>query len=284
MSTRTSLQDRTVSTGGMYVRRGGNPDGPVLVLLHGALANGDVWHGVERILEERWSGGWIVPDLPGHGRSPRLSRYSHGRLAAQVADAVLETAPRGVPVHVLGHSLGGAVALTLATGWFGLKVSTVCAIGVKPAWSDHEKMVVAAVAGAPAKVFASRDEAVRHVLTVAAMDDVVDPDSALCDSLVIGDGNQWEAVADPAVLSVGAPDLRGLMASCRAQEIALVAGERDPLCPPAELVRLYPEATVLAGAGHCPHLQNPEFVWPLLDHLLLSALHHSPSAQTLSHS
>ncbi|WP_460073009.1 alpha/beta fold hydrolase [Streptomyces sp. YKOK-I1] len=273
MSSPTSLSDRAGSASGLHVRRGGRPDGPVLVLLHGALADGNVWHDFERILDDRWPGGWLVPDLPGHGRSPRLAHYSHGRLATRVADVVAAQTTPGTPVHVLGHSLGGAVALTLASGWFGLKVSTVCAMSVRPFWSAHEKALVAAVAAAPARVFASRGDAVRHVLTVTAMVDVIDPDSALCDALVIGDGDQWEAVADPASLSVGAPDLPGLIAACRAQEIVLAAGERDPLSPPSDLVKLYPEATVLAGAGHCPHLQNPESVWPLLDHLLLSALH-----------
>ncbi|MEV5843563.1 alpha/beta fold hydrolase [Streptomyces sp. NPDC051985] len=269
-----------MSTSGLSLRRGGRADGPVLVLLHGALGNGDVWHGVERILAERWPGGWIVPDLPGHGRSPRLTHYSYGRQATEVADAVSEHVRPGLPVHVLGHSLGGAVALALASGWFGLRVSTVCALGVKHLWSDNEKAVVASVAAAPARVFASRDDAVRHVLTVAAMNDAVDPGSALCDTLVIGDADQWEATADPAALSVGAPDLPGLVAACRAQEIVLAAGEHDPLCAPADLVKLHPEATVLAGAGHCPHLQNPEFLWPLLDHMLLSALHLSPDARS----
>ncbi|MEU6198561.1 alpha/beta hydrolase [Streptomyces sp. NPDC047061] len=279
MSSPRSLTDRSVSENGVRLRFGGTADGPVLLMLHGALVNGDVWYGLESILGERWPGSWLVPDLPGHGRSTRLSHYSYGRMAAHVAQAVAEHVTPGTPVHVLGHSLGGAVALTLASGWFGIDVSTVCAIGVRPAWSDSEKAMLAAVAAAPARVFASRDEAVCQVLRVAAMDDVVDPGSALCDSLVIGDGDQWEMVADSASLAVGAPDLPGLLAACRAQETVLATGEHDPLSQPRDLVSLRSEATVLAGAGHNPHLQNPEYVWPLLDHLYLSMLHRPSQTQ-----
>ncbi|AIJ25511.1 alpha/beta hydrolase fold protein [Amycolatopsis methanolica 239] len=73
-------------------------------------------------------------DLPGHGRSEPLPRYSFGALAAAVAEVV----PAGTTVAVLGHSLGGVVALTLASGWFGVRVSGACGLGMKVRWSDEE--------------------------------------------------------------------------------------------------------------------------------------------------
>ncbi|MGW0949689.1 alpha/beta fold hydrolase [Streptomyces sp. NPDC002623] len=278
MSLDDTSQHQEAGSGGLFLRRGGRTDGPVLVLLHGGLGNGQVWHAVEDLLRERWPGSWLVPDLPGHGRSPRLTRYSYGRMAADVAEAVKGHLPQGAPVHVVGHSLGGVVALTLASGWFGIDVAAVCAMGVKPTWSAEDMELMAAVAAAPAPVFATRDDAVQFVLAVAAMSDVVTNESPLCDSLVVGDGERWEAVTDPAVLAVGAADLPGLIAACRAQEVVLAAGEHDPICPPAELAKACPDVTVLAGASHYPHLENPETVWPLLDHMLQSALHLGPSA------
>lgn len=264
---------RQSASRGLHLRHGGGPDGPVLVLLHGGLGDGQVWQAIEGLLRERWPGSWLVPDLPGHGRSPRLAHYSYGRIAAEVADAVTEHVPRGVPVHVLGHSLGGVVALTLASGWFGIDVTTVCAIGVKPVWSTEERDLMTTVAAAPAPVFATRNDALGFVLSAAAMSDVVTTDSPLCDSLVIGDGDQWEPVADPAVLSVGASDLPGLIAACKAQQILLATGEHDPICRPSDLVKAYPEVAVVAGTGHYPHLQSPEAIWSSLDHLLQSTLH-----------
>ncbi|WP_086013778.1 MULTISPECIES: alpha/beta fold hydrolase [Streptomyces] len=271
MSSDSPSPHQEAGSSGLFVRRGGRTDGPVLVLLHGGLGNGQVWHAVEDLLRERWPGGWLVPDLPGHGQSPRLTRYSYGRMAADVAEAVSGHLSQGVPVHVMGHSLGGVVALTLASGWFGIDVTTVCAMGVKPAWSAEDKAMMAAVAAAPAPVFATRDDAVGFVLAAAAISDVVTTDSPLCDSLVIGDGDHWEAVTDLSVLSVGAADLPGMIAACRAQEVVLAAGEHDPVCPPAELAKAFPTVTVLAGASHYPHLQTPEAVWPLLDHVERSA-------------
>ena len=47
----------------------------------------------------RWPGSWVIPDLPGHGRSDPLPRYSFGALAAAVAGCL----DPGDPVMVLGH-------------------------------------------------------------------------------------------------------------------------------------------------------------------------------------
>ena len=56
--------------------------------------------------------------------SDSLPRYTFGHLAAAVAGTV----PSGTYVIVLCHSLGGVVALALASGWFGVEVSAVCGL------------------------------------------------------------------------------------------------------------------------------------------------------------
>src|SRR6202050_2928957 len=51
------------------VQEGGGGE-PVLVLLHGLGATGDVWNGWRPLLARRWPGRWLAPDLPGHGGGP----------------------------------------------------------------------------------------------------------------------------------------------------------------------------------------------------------------------
>jgi pimeloyl-ACP methyl ester carboxylesterase len=79
----------------LFVRRGGGHAGPVLLLLHGLGATGAVWDGLGALLPDHWPGPWVAPDLPGHGRSAPLARYSFGALAA-VAPLV-EPGPRRPP-------------------------------------------------------------------------------------------------------------------------------------------------------------------------------------------
>src|SRR5215469_8706932 len=50
---------------GLRVHEGGSGE-PLLVLLHGLGATGDVWGCWWALLARRWRGRWLAPDLPGH--------------------------------------------------------------------------------------------------------------------------------------------------------------------------------------------------------------------------
>ena len=88
---------------GLRVHEGGSGE-PLLVLLHGLGATGDVWAGWWPLLARRWPGRWIAPDLPGHGSSPPLDAYTFDGFAAAVAGIVQP----GAPIVVLGHSCATA--------------------------------------------------------------------------------------------------------------------------------------------------------------------------------
>lgn len=88
-------------------------DGPEsTVLLHGFLGTGRNlrslainWHNVDPRRR------FLLPDLTGHGASPRLPP---GATLETLAQDVLETARKKgfeFPLHLVGHSLGGRVAL-----------------------------------------------------------------------------------------------------------------------------------------------------------------------------
>jgi len=85
---------------------------PTVLALHGFTGTSLDWCAVHQQLPTAW--GWIAPDLPGHGRTPwtALGTPSLDGLADALADALAKL-PR--PRVLLGYSLGGRVALTLAT-------------------------------------------------------------------------------------------------------------------------------------------------------------------------
>lgn len=89
------------------------PAPPLLVALHGWLLSGRLWEPLERQMEPRWS--FWCPDLPGFGERQRprglpANLASYGRWLAEE----LEQRAPGRPVVLLGHSLGGSVALHAA--------------------------------------------------------------------------------------------------------------------------------------------------------------------------
>lgn len=252
----------------VYVVRHGAGD-PVLLLLHGLGATGEVWDGLVASAEGRWPGEILVPDLPGHGRSGPLARYSFGALTAALAGVV----EPGRPVVVLGHSLGGVLGLALASGWFGVPVTGVCGVGIKVRWSAAELAKAAELAMRPAKTFGTREEAMDRALRVAGL-------SGLVPALAAGvapAGDGWRLALDAGAFGVGAPDMPGLLAACRAP-VVLASGEEDPMSPPAHLRELRAEVAgladrlaepvELAGLGHNAHVADPPALWPLLDRLV----------------
>ena len=83
--------------------------GPPLVLLHGWAMHSGLFAPLLPRLTDRFRVHLV--DLPGHGHSPTLSRYSLDTIAAAVGEAVSSAAGTAEPVTVLGWSLGGMVAL-----------------------------------------------------------------------------------------------------------------------------------------------------------------------------
>ncbi|HEV2779384.1 MAG TPA: alpha/beta hydrolase [Actinophytocola sp.] len=245
----------------VYVAGGGDGE-PVLLLLHGLGATGAVWDGLAELLPGHWPGAWVIPDLPGHGRSDRLPRYSMGAMAAAVAEAV----EPGRRVVVLGHSLGGAVGLALASGWFGVDVVAVCGLGIKVRWSADDLAKAAQVAARPGRVFGSRAEAAERALRVAGLTGLASPDSPVLDSAVTEADGGWRLTLDPAAFGVGAPAMTGLLRACHG-EVILAAGEHDPMSPREHLADLLPDPVVLPGLGHNAHVEDPAALLPVLDRL-----------------
>ena len=245
---------------GLRVQQGGDGE-PVLVLLHGLGATGDVWNGWRPLLAGRWAGRWLAPDLPGHGGSRPLPEYTFGALAAAVAGAV---AP-GTRVVVLGHSLGGVVGLALASGGFALRVQAVIGLGIKVGWAEEELARARAFAGRPPAWFASRDEAAARYLRISGLAGLLSPADPAVDAGLRERDGEWRLAMDPGAFAVGAPGMPGLLARCQAP-VTLARGQNDPMNTDEQLSRLGVATVTLPGLGHNAHVENPARAIALLDH------------------
>lgn len=84
--------------------------GPPLLVLHGLFGMLDNWQTLAR----RWAEDFtvVLADLPNHGRSPHDEEITYARMAESVVELMDE-----LFIHdaaVLGHSMGGKVAMQLA--------------------------------------------------------------------------------------------------------------------------------------------------------------------------
>lgn len=87
-------------------------EGPPVILLHGSVSSGRQWASLAAHLEKRFR--VFSPDLPGYGLA-RENPVSTAEGLKEHVRAVLDVAEAaGEPVHLVGHSFGGAVALSIA--------------------------------------------------------------------------------------------------------------------------------------------------------------------------
>ncbi len=115
----TSLTRVTLHTLGL-----GDHGSPV-VFLHGLFGQGRNWSTIGNALAEEHR--VLLVDLPHHGRSPWSDRFDFGEVVGQVAELLSAEDP----VTLVGHSLGGKVAMLLALLRPEL-VSRLCVVDMSP--------------------------------------------------------------------------------------------------------------------------------------------------------
>jgi len=244
---------------GLRVHQGGSGE-PVLVLLHGLGATADVWAGWRPLLDQRWPGRWLAPDLPGHGGSPPLSSYTFESLAAAVA-GIIGASARTV---VLGHSLGGVVGLALAGDGFDVPVQAVIGLGIKVAWTEDELGRARTTAQRSPAWFASRDEAAARYLRISGLAGLLAAGDPAVDAGLREQRGRWRLALDPRAFAVGAPDMRQLLARCQAR-VTLARGEHDAMNTDDQLTQLGVPTVTLPGLGHNAHVEGPHLSSTLLD-------------------
>ncbi|MFJ7209997.1 alpha/beta hydrolase [Amycolatopsis sp. NPDC098790] len=100
-----------VGTARLHVRRTPGPDGVPAVYVHGLGGSSTNWTDLAALLAP--VAGGTAPDLPGFGWSEPeegfdFSLQAHAEVVARHIEDV------GAPVHLLGNSMGGAIALLIA--------------------------------------------------------------------------------------------------------------------------------------------------------------------------
>lgn len=89
--------------------------GTKVVMVHGSAQGSRLGGERHFVAQQRLAGqGWqvIVPDRPGHGRTPDPGRPDDAQADGQLVAALMDDAG----VHLVGHSFGGCVALAAAAG------------------------------------------------------------------------------------------------------------------------------------------------------------------------
>jgi esterase len=236
------------------------------VLLHGLLGSARNLSTLARLLSARDPSLSVIAfDLPGHGGSPPLPPDADSDLLAREVLSSAVTLAVSRPLRLIGHSLGGRVALALARREPTAVASiTLLDIPPGPLAADGEVGRVLDILMAAPATTASRAEA-RAWLVSAGLN------PALADWLLLNlepaDGGVRWKVDRPALAAlharIAAEDLWPVVEGPRAYGVSCVRGGASGYVSEADAQRLQvagcPVATI-EGAGHFLHAERPEAV------------------------
>ena len=226
-------------------------DGTPVVLIHGFGGDSDNWlFNIDELAKSR---PVYAVDLPGHGKSSKtLASGDLGELAKAIADLIDEIG--AAKVHLVGHSLGGAVAFQILRDR-PERVASV--VGIAPIGFD-ERVNGDFVEGF---IAAQKRKEVKATLQLLLSDpDLVSPqmiEGVLRFKRLEGAKEALQAIAEKN-LSAGrqTASFHDLAGEERVP-VMVVWGERDAILDPRAAQRLPPfvEVVRLENVGHMPHLE-----------------------------
>ncbi|MBN1206511.1 MAG: alpha/beta fold hydrolase [Myxococcaceae bacterium] len=246
-------------------------EGPTVVLLHGRGHAAPMWFSYLTVLAR--GRRVLALDLPGFGLSSppegRLRTAEDGvRFFTEPVEELLQGLKPG-PVVVVGHSLGGLVAVELALrGKVQVeRLVLIDAMGLGPEMTPLAR-----------GFFRAGPERVARTLGRQLFDRLLPPPETPLgrrlgalgyELLAIPDGRPRAAQAFNTLVPLlgGVFHRREQLASLR-QPVLLVWGEKEDTLPVSlavEAAKRLPEVRLLrVVAGHSPHLERPEVVLPAL--------------------
>ncbi len=114
-----------------FLRQG--TGGPTVVVLHGLLGAARNWSSIAKQLALRYQ--VISADLRNHGASPWAKRMTYDDMAGDLRGLIQKEVPG--PAIVIGHSMGGKVAMRLALTQPDL-ISHLVVVDIAPAAYRHD--------------------------------------------------------------------------------------------------------------------------------------------------
>jgi pimeloyl-ACP methyl ester carboxylesterase len=257
-------------------------DGPRVAFLHGLFGQGRNWTQIAKAIAGPDGTGarCLLVDLPDHGRSPWTDEFSYETYAASVA-ATLEAAAPGEPWVLVGHSLGGKVAMVTTLTHPGL-VRSLVVVDIAPKdYGDLDRFVhyIEAMRALPLDELTGRADAEERFARV-------EPDPGVRGFLLQnlrrhGDAWSWQANLD-LLARDAARGSGSRIADFPATGAApwdgpvvwLVGGDSSYVkdADTAQMRALFPRArpVVVNGVGHWVHSEAPEVVAETLRRVLRS--------------
>lgn len=234
--------------------------GARIAFLHGLFGQGRNFTQIAKALQPEYRS--LLVDLPNHGRSSWTDDFSYELMADLVAAELRREFAADGPIHLVGHSLGGKVAMVLALRHPDL-VARLVVVDISPVVSEGAgefEHLLDSLAALDLTTLERRSDADERL--AAAIDDAVVRGFLLQNLRSGGDGLHWQANLD--LLRRELPSIGGFpeLSSTFDHPTLWMGGERSSYIQSehaATMRRLFPRTTevTIKGAGHWVHSEQP---------------------------
>jgi pyruvate dehydrogenase E2 component (dihydrolipoamide acetyltransferase) len=260
---------QTADVGGRKISyAGAGQDGDVILLVHGYGGDRNSWLFLQEPLAAKYR--VYALDLPGHGTSAKDVGDGTLGVLADAVTGVLDALGAG-RAHLVGHSMGGAVALAVAardpgriaslaliapTG-FGAEINAGYLRGFADAQTRRELKPVAG------QLFADESLVTRQLvddlLAYKRLDGADESLHTLLGTLLDGDAQRGDSAAALAALGDAIP-------------VTVVWGRADRIIPAAQAESVTGAVRhLIDGAGHMPQMERPAEVQAAIEETVARA-------------
>lgn len=237
------------------IHKAAGTNGAPILLIHGFGADRLIWLANQQELAA--AGQVYALDLPGHGETPRAGSGRLEDLVTAVERAL--DAAAIAPVHVVAHSLGGAVAIALAARRPDLvrSLTLIAAAGLgrgvdEGFLHDYPRLQSPGETEALLHRLVSRPRLINRFMVARVQEQLNVPGArdgliAIAEELV-----RIDAILEAPLQALAASTLPRLA----------IWGEMDPIVPldRDRLARFGGQSLILADAAHLPHVEAPRAV------------------------
>lgn len=240
----------------LHSQQSGN--GPILVMLHGLFGDLDNFRSVALHMERGLS--IVRMDLPGHGKSPSNESLTLENMAELVLD---ELAALGIrQYHLLGHSLGGKVAMAIAGNPRAKGLQRLCIVDIAPKqYPPHHQEIFDALLSIQLDILEDRRQAdaqLKSAVTDAGVR------AFLLKGLYQHESKRFRWRFDVKQLAADYPNISRpptMQQRVDVPTLFIKGGNSDYLTANDEAGIKHhfsdPSLKIIVGAGHWPHAEKP---------------------------
>ena len=260
---------QTADVGGRKISyAGAGQEGDVVLLVHGYGGDRNSWLFLQEPLAARYQ--VYALDLPGHGTSAKDVGEGSLSVLADAVTGVLD-ALGAERAHLVGHSMGGAVALAaaardpariasltlIAPSGFGPEINAGYLRGFADAQTRRElKAVIGQLFDDEGLV---TRQLVDDLLAYKRLDGVDEALHALADTLLDGEAQRGDSAASLAAIGGAAP-------------VTVIWGRADRIIPAAQAESVAGAVRhLIDGAGHMPQMERPAEVQAAIEETIARA-------------